>query len=60
MSDPDYPVESPKMSPYYPMTGEVVEDPMVEDMSVWDMSEEKVEVDQTPLQDQLQKNKECK
>merc|ERR1712242_506204 len=55
MSDPDYLGD---MSPHYPVTGEVVEDPMMEDISAWDMSEEKVEVDQTPLQEQLQKNKE--
>ena len=57
MSDPDYPAD---MAPHYPLTGEVVEGPMVEDISAWEMCEEKVEVDQTPLQEQLQKNKECK
>ena len=57
MSDPDYPAG---MAPHYPLTGEGVEGPMVEDISAWEMCEEKVEVDQTPLQEQLQKNKECK
>ena len=49
-----------EMSSYYPVTGEVVEDPLFDDVTPWDMSEEMVEVDQTPLQDQIQKNKKCK
>ena len=49
-----------EMSSFYPVTGEVVEDPLFDDVTPWDMSEEMVEVDQTPLQDQIQKNKECK
>ena len=48
------------MSSYYPVTGEVVEDPLFDEVTPWDISEEMVEVDQTPLQDQIQKNKECK
>ena len=48
-----------EMSSYYPVTGEVVDDPVFDDVTPWDISEEMVEVGQTPLQDQIQKNKEC-
>ena len=58
MSDPDS-LDFPEMGSYYPVTGEVLEDPMSQDATTWDMSGENVEVDQTPLQEQIQKNKEC-
>ena len=58
MSDPDS-LDFPEMGSPYPLTGEVLEDPMYQDATAWDMSEENVEVDQTPLQEQIQKNKEC-
>ena len=59
MSDPNS-LDFPEMGSYYPVTGEVLEDPIYQDETAWDMSEENVEVDQTPLQEQIQKNKECK
>ena len=58
MSDPDS-LDFSEMDPYYPLTGEVLDNPMYQDATAWDMSEENVEVDQTPLQEQIQKNKEC-
>ena len=58
MSDPDI-LDCPGMGSYNPVTGEVFEDPVYQDAAAWEMSEESVEVDQTPLQDQIQKNKEC-
>ena len=54
MSDPDS-FDLPEMGSYYPVTGEVLDDPFGHDA----MSAENVEVDQTPLQEQIQKNKEC-
>ena len=47
------------MAPSLPLMGEVLEDTMFEEINTWDISEGNVEVDQTPLQEQLQKNKEC-
>ena len=47
------------MAPSLPLMGEVLEDTMFEEINAWDISEGNVEVDQTPLQEQLQKNKEC-
>ena len=59
MSDPNS-LDFPEMGSYYPVTGEVLDDPFGgDDATSWDMSEENVEVDQTPLQEHLQKNKEC-
>ena len=58
MSVPDS-LAFPEIDSHYPLTGEVLEDPMYPDATAWDMSEENVEVDQTPLQEQIQKNKEC-
>ena len=52
--------QSPNMAECYPMTGEVLEDGVFGDTNSWDMSSGHVEVDQTPLQLHIQKNKECK
>ena len=58
MSDPDS-FDLPEMGSYYPVTGEVLDDPFDHDATSRDMSAENVDVDQTPLQEQIQKNKEC-